>query len=54
MRAALALILLIGCVDNAGVDDVAETEQASTTAFANDQAAFNFFVQEGLTGFQVR
>jgi uncharacterized protein (TIGR03382 family) len=52
VRAALALILLIGCVDNAGVDDVAETEQASTTAFANDQAAFNFFVQKGLTGFQ--
>jgi uncharacterized protein (TIGR03382 family) len=52
VRAALALILLIGCVDNAGVGDVTETEQASTTAFANDQAAFTFFIQKGLTNFQ--
>jgi len=52
VRAALALILLIGCVDTATEQDVAETEQASTTAFANDQAAFNFFLQKGLTNFQ--
>ena len=52
MRAALTLILLIGCVDTATEQDVAETEQASTTAFANDQAAFNFFLQKGLTNFQ--
>ena len=56
MRAALASIfslgLLIGCVDSATEQDVAETEQASTTAFANDQTAFNFFIAKGLTSFQ--
>ena len=42
----------MGCVDNASDVGVGETEQASTTAFANDQAAFTFFVQKGLTNFQ--
>ena len=34
------------------VDNESETEQAATTAFANDQAAFDFFLQHGLTDFQ--
>jgi Phage tail lysozyme len=38
-----------GCVEPG---DTAETEQASTTAFANDKAAFDFFVAKGLTNFQ--
>jgi hypothetical protein len=44
----VVLCALLGCVD------VAESEstQAATTAFANDQPAFQFFVGKGLTNFQ--
>jgi uncharacterized protein (TIGR03382 family) len=42
-------ILVAGCVDPG---DTGETEQASTTAFANDKAAFDFFLAKGLTNFQ--
>jgi len=52
VRAVLPLILLAGCLADPEVPNVDETEQASTTAFANDQAAFNFFVAKGLTTFQ--
>ncbi|HEX7701567.1 MAG TPA: phage tail tip lysozyme [Kofleriaceae bacterium] len=45
----IAILAVAGCVDDGAT---AETEQASTTAFANDQAAFNFFIAKGLTNFQ--
>jgi hypothetical protein len=41
------------CVaDETPVEIESETAQAATTAFANDQAAFDFFVMNGLTDFQ--
>ena len=45
----IAILAVAGCVEDGAT---AETEQASTTAFANDQAAFNFFIAKGLTNFQ--
>src|SRR5438552_11911679 len=45
----VAAIALAGCIDAPELD---ETEQAATTAFANDQAAYVFFVGKGLKNFQ--
>jgi len=41
--------VLAGCVDDPSLET---DEQASTTAFANDRAAFDFFINKGLTGVQ--
>lgn len=49
MRITLVAILIAGCVAEPATDD---TEQAATTAFANDKAAFDFFIAKGLTNFQ--
>lgn len=46
----IALVSLVGCVAGSEVEE--ETTQAATTAFANDQPAYNFFVAKGLTNFQ--
>jgi hypothetical protein len=43
------LVFLAACAVEV---DTSETEQAATTAFANDQAAFDFFLQKGLSDFQ--
>ena len=48
MRAIL-LAAIAGCTAHPAVDQVAAP---LATAFANDQAAFDFFVAKGLTGFQ--
>ncbi|MGE5185993.1 MAG: phage tail tip lysozyme [Acidobacteriota bacterium] len=51
----VAITALAGCVaqlDDASDPEVADTEQAATTAFANDKPAFDFFVAKGLTNFQ--
>jgi hypothetical protein len=48
MRAIVALAL-VGCVDAPPQSDVTS---ASTTAFANDKPAYDFFVGKGLTNFQ--
>jgi MYXO-CTERM domain-containing protein len=47
MRLLAALVLLAGCVGEP-VDE-SSTEQEATTAFANDKAAFDFFIAKGLT-----
>jgi hypothetical protein len=49
VRIALAAIFIAGCVAEPTTD---ATEQALTTAFANDKAAFDFFIAKGLTNFQ--
>jgi len=49
VRIALVAILISGCVAEPATD---VTEQAATTAFANDKAAFDFFIAKGLTNFQ--
>ncbi len=48
MRSTIIILALAGCTSEA----FEATEQASTTSFANDQPAFEFFVGKGLTGFQ--
>jgi Phage tail lysozyme len=45
---AVVLCALLGCVDARESVDT----QAATTAFANDQPAFEFFIGKGLTNFQ--
>ncbi len=52
MRSSILLVALLGCLDasTTGTADLGEAEQAST--FANDHAAFTFFVGKGLTNFQ--
>jgi hypothetical protein len=50
MRLLAAAVLLTGCVG--GAVDESSTEQAATTAFANDKPAFDYFVAKGLTPFQ--
>jgi hypothetical protein len=49
-------IMAVACLAACAVDPApeAETEEADavTTAFANDQAAYDFFVQKGLSNFQ--
>jgi len=52
VRVALFAIVLGACVADEAPIEISETEQAATTAFANDQAAFDFFVMKGLTDFQ--
>src|SRR4051812_26829508 len=51
----LALTLWVcaasACTDAAD-DDLSEADQDATTAFANDKAAYDFFVAKGLTPFQ--
>jgi uncharacterized protein (TIGR03382 family) len=51
VRAYLAVLALAGCLD-AAPETTSDTEQAATTAFANDKAAFDFFIAKGLTNFQ--
>jgi len=48
----LLLVLACGCVDTADEVSLDDTEQAATTAFANDKAAYVYFVGKGLTNFQ--
>ena len=43
------MIVLAGCIAE---EAESVTEQDATTAFANDQAAFDFFVGKGLSDFQ--
>jgi hypothetical protein len=50
MKSLLFAGLLCACVDP-GVSEGTAVQKA-TTAFANDQAAFTFFVRKGLTSFQ--
>ncbi len=56
MRSTLGLIAVAvvaaGCLDSEPSGEPSEVEQAATTAFANDPAAFQFFVAKGLTNFQ--
>ena len=49
MRLVLVALLCAACVSDPTLDS---DEQESTTAFANDKAAFDFFVGKGLTPFQ--
>ena len=49
MLASVVATGSLGCVGAAPVD---ETNEAATTAFANDKPAFDFFVAKGLTNFQ--
>jgi len=49
MKRVLLLVTLCACAMDPEVDS---TEQAATTAFANDKTAFDFFVAKGLTSFQ--
>ena len=51
MKWALLLCIVCACVDP-GDGSTDSTEQAATTAFANDKPAFDFFVGKGLTNFQ--
>src|SRR5690242_6526566 len=46
----IAIVSLAGCVAAPEIEE--ETTQAATTAFANDQPAYDFFVAKGLTNFQ--
>lgn len=55
MKRALCLVLLASCIDQGDQPedlDTTATEQAATTAFANDKPAFEFFVGKGLTAYQ--
>ncbi|MFT3696770.1 MAG: phage tail tip lysozyme [Kofleriaceae bacterium] len=52
MKSALLFVAITGCVDQGEPQpelDTSETEQAATTAFANDKPAFDYFVGKGLT-----
>ena len=51
MRTSLLVVALLGACATAP-DAFDEAEQAATTAFPNDKAAFDFFVGKGLTNFQ--
>src|SRR5215475_9405722 len=48
MMRGIVVCVLVGCVD----PGESAVEQAATTAFPNDQQAFQFFVGKGLTNFQ--
>src|SRR5437764_11400625 len=54
MRTSLFLLLsapaLVGCLG--APPQVSESAQAASSAFANDQPAYDFFVAKGLTNFQ--
>ena len=50
MLRAIFVCMLAGCV--AAPEPESETSAAATTAFANDQPAYEFFVGKGLTSFQ--
>lgn len=57
VRATLCLVVFaagvsVGCIASPEDAPEDEVEQASTTAFANDKAAYDFFVGKGLTNFQ--
>lgn len=49
MRLLLTLALCASCVADPTLDS---EQQDATTAFANDKAAFDFFIAKGLTNFQ--
>lgn len=51
MKRVLLLGILCACAVDPTVDETS-AEQESTTAFANDKTAFDFFVGKGLTNFQ--
>src|SRR5215467_10965441 len=48
MMRGIVVCVLVGCVD----PGERAVEQAATTAFPNDQPAFEFFIGKGLTNFQ--
>ncbi|HEY0250914.1 MAG TPA: phage tail tip lysozyme [Kofleriaceae bacterium] len=52
MKRLCLLLAVVGCVDQVDPTETSDTEQAATTAFANDKPAFDFFVGKGLTPFQ--
>lgn len=49
MRLLIVAVLCAACVADPALDS---EEQDATTAFANDKAAFDYFVAKGLTNFQ--
>jgi hypothetical protein len=51
--AILPALFLGSCTDvPAGTDDLGQAEQDVTTAYANDEPAFDYFISKGLTNFQ--
>ncbi len=51
-RVRAPTLILLGVLAGCATDAFDATEQAATTAFANDHAAYDFFVGKGLTNFQ--
>src|SRR5258706_4567848 len=48
---AAASALVVGCAVT-GPDQLAASREAATTAFANDQMVYDYFIGKGLTSFQ--